>query len=89
MRRRLNQLAHAAMRKRDGYLQIVFKRLSPRLGYAKAAWAIAHRFCRWNWKVLHEAAHYVEYGPAVSALALKRRKQKLLTQQAKLEYRFS
>jgi transposase len=45
MRCLLNQLAHAAVRKRDCYLQIVFKRLSPRLGYAKAVWAIAHRLC--------------------------------------------
>ena len=28
----------------------------------------------------------VEYGPAVSALTLKRRKQRLVTQLAKLEY---
>jgi transposase len=86
MRRLLNQLAHAAVRKRDCYLQIVFKRLSPRLGYAKAVWAIAHRLCRLIWKVLHEGAQYVEYGPAVSALTLKRRKQRLVTQLAKLGY---
>jgi transposase len=49
LRRLLNQLAHAAVRKRDCYLQIVFKRLSPRLGYAKAVWAIAHRSCRLIW----------------------------------------
>ena len=84
MRRLLNQLAHAAVRKRDCYLQIVFKRLSPRLGYAKAVWAIAHRLCRLIWKVLHEGVQYVEYGPAVSALTLKRRKQRLVTQLAKL-----
>src|SRR5262249_40637217 len=29
MRRLLNQLAHAAVRKRDCYLQVLFKRLSP------------------------------------------------------------
>jgi len=86
MRRRLNQLAHAAVRKRDCYLQIVFKRLSPRLGYAKAVWAIAHRLCRLIGKVLHEAVENVEYGPAVSALTLKRRKQRLVTQLAKLGY---
>jgi|SRR6267378_1018855 len=39
MRRLLNQLAHAAVCKRDCHLQIVFKRLSARLGYAKAVWA--------------------------------------------------
>lgn len=86
MRRLLNQLAHAAVRKRDCYLQILFQRLSPRLGYAKAVWAIAHRLCRLIWKVLHEGVHYVERGPAVSALTLKRRKQRLVTQLKKLGY---
>lgn len=67
MRRLLNQLAHAAVRKRDCYLQVLFKRLSPRLGYAKAVWAIAHRLCRLLWKILHQGVQYVERGPAVSA----------------------
>jgi transposase len=35
MRRLLNQLADAAVRKEDCQLQIVFRRLSARLGYAK------------------------------------------------------
>jgi transposase len=86
MRRLLNQLAHAAVRKRDCYLQIVFQRLSARLGYAKAVWAIAHRLCRLIWKVLHDGVHYVEQGPAVSALTLKRRKQRLVAQLKKLGY---
>jgi transposase len=42
--------------------------------------------CRLIWKVLHEGVQYVEYGPAVSALTLKRRKQRLVTQLAKLGY---
>jgi hypothetical protein len=86
MRRFLNQLAHAAVRKRDCYLQILFKRLFPRLGYAKVVWAIAHLLCRLIWKVLHERVRYVEHGPTVSALTLKRRKQRLVTQLAKLGY---
>ena len=53
-------------------LQVLFKRLSPRLGYAKAVWAIDHRLRRLIWKVLHEGVRYVERGPAVSALTLKR-----------------
>jgi len=72
MRRLLNQLAHAAVRKRDCYLQIVFKRLSVRLGYAKAVWAVSHRLCRLIWKVLHEGVRYVERGPTVNALTLQR-----------------
>ena len=86
MRRLLNQLAHAAVRKRDCYLQIVFKRLSVRLGYAKAVWAVAHRLCGLIWKVLHEGVRYVERGPAVSALTLRRRKQRLVAQLKKLGY---
>ena len=70
-------------------LQVLFKRLPPRLGYAKAVWAIDHRLCRLIWKVLHEGVRYVERGPAVSALTLKRRKQRLVTQLKKLGYRFS
>jgi transposase len=86
MRRLLNQLAHAAVRKRDCHLQIIFNRLAVRLGYAKAVWAIAHRLCRLIWKVLHEGIRYVERGPTVSALTLKRRSQRLVTQLKKLGY---
>jgi transposase len=86
MRRLLNQLAHAAVRKRDSYMQIVFTRLSVRLGYAKAVWAIAHRLCRLIWKVLHDGIRYVERGPAVGAITLKRRRQRLVTQLKKLGY---
>src|SRR5262252_8257039 len=78
-RRLLNQLAYAAVRKRDCYLQIVFERLCVRLGYAKAVWAVAHRLCRLIWKVLHQGVRYVEHGPTVNALTLKRRKQRLVT----------
>jgi hypothetical protein len=35
MRRLLNQLTHAAVRKQDSYKQSVFNRLSIRLGYAR------------------------------------------------------
>lgn len=86
MRRLLNQLAHAAVRKEDCQLQIVFRRLSSRLGYAKAVWAIAHRLCRLVWKILHEGVSYVEYGPAPTPIALKRRRQRLVTQLKKLGY---
>jgi transposase len=86
MSRLLNQLAHAAVRKEDCQLQIVFRRLSARLGYAKAVWAIAHRLCRLIWKILHEGVSYVEFGPAPTPLALKRRRQRLVTQLKKLGY---
>jgi transposase len=86
MRRLLNQLAHAAVRKEDSHLQIVFRRLFPRLGYAKAVWAIAHRLCRLIWKILHEGIHYIERGPTPSPITLKRRRQRLVMQLKKLGY---
>jgi transposase len=86
MRRLLNQLAHAAVKKQDSHLQIVFNRLCPRLGYAKAVWAIAHRLCRLIWKILHDGVRYIEQGPVVDALTLKRRRQRLVTQLKKLGY---
>jgi transposase len=86
MRRLLNQLAHAAVRKQDCQLQIVFRRLASRLGYGKAVWAIAHRLCRLIWKVLHDGVTYVEYGPTPTPIALKRRRQRLVTQLKKLGY---
>jgi transposase len=86
MRRLLNQLAHAAVKKQDSHLQIVFNRLCPRLGYAKAVWAIAHRLCRLIWKVLHDGVRYIEQGPAVDAITLKRRRQRLVTQLKRLGY---
>jgi transposase len=86
MRRLLNQLAHAAVKKQDSQMQIIFQRLCPRLGYAKAVWAIAHRLCRLIWKVLHDGIRYIERGPAVDAVTLKRRRQRLVTQLKKLGY---
>jgi DNA invertase Pin-like site-specific DNA recombinase len=86
MRRLLNQLAHAAVWKQDCQLQIVFRRLSARLGYAKAVWAIAHRLCRLIWKVLHEGVSYLEYGRVPPPITLKRRRQQLVTQLKNLGY---
>jgi transposase len=86
MRRLLDQLAHAAVRKEGTQMQIVFRRLSSRMGYNKAIWAIAHRLCRLIWKVLHDNVHYVEHGLAPSPLALKRRRQRLVTQLRRMGY---
>ena len=86
MRRLLDQLAHAAVRKEGTQMQIVFRRLSTRMGYNKAIWAIAHRLCRLIWKVLHDKVHYVEHGLAPTPIALKRRRQRLVTQLHKMGY---
>src|ERR1700751_2579343 len=42
------------------------------------------RLCRLIWKLLHEAAQHVEYGPAVSALTLKRRTARRATSEARV-----
>jgi transposase len=86
MRRLLDQLAHAAVRKEGTQMQIVFLRLSSRMGYNKAIWAIAHRLCRLIWKVLHDGVHYVEYGLPPNPIALKRRRQRLVTQLRRMGY---
>jgi transposase len=86
MRRLLNQLAHAAVKKNGCYLQQVFRRLMPRLGYAKAIWAIAHRLCRLMWKVLHEGVHYIEQGTILNPRAEKERCRRLVAELRKLGY---
>ena len=86
MRRLLDQLAHAAVRKEGTQLQLLFRRLSARLGYNKAIWAIAHRLCRLIWKVLHEGVRYVEQGLPPTPLMLKRRRQRLVTELRRLGY---
>jgi transposase len=86
LRRLLTQLARAAVRKEGTHLQLVFRRLSARMNYNKAIWAIAHRLCRLIWKVLHEGVRYVEYGAAPTPLLLKRRRQRLVTQLRHLGY---
>ena|ERR1035441_3843660 len=38
------------------------------------------------WKVLHDGVRYVEHGPAVTPIMLKRRRQRLVTELRKLGY---
>lgn len=61
-RRILVQAAQAAAKTKGSYLQTVFRRLLPRLGFAKAMWALAHRLCRLIWKLLHDRVRYLEHG---------------------------
>jgi transposase len=62
LRRILVQAAPAAARTKGSDLQTVFRRLLPRLGFAKAMWALAHRLCRLIWKLLHDGARSLEHG---------------------------
>ena len=87
LRQLLNQLAWSATKAKDSYLQILFRRLLPRLGVKKAIWAIAHRLARLIWKILHAGVHYIERGPlGLNEKALQRRKQMLVRELRKLGY---
>ena len=74
----LNQAAHAAVKKRGSYFQVVFRRLLPRLGYQSAIWAIARRLCRVIWKILHDGARLIEQGREPDAQAKKKRARVLV-----------
>jgi hypothetical protein len=61
-RRLLTEAANAAVKTKGSHWQVVFRRLLPRLGYAQAVRAVAHRLCRLVWKILHDKVRYVEQG---------------------------
>jgi transposase len=89
VRRILTQAAQAAVKKKGSHFQSVFHRLSPRLGYKRAIWAIAHRLGRLVWKILHDGITYVEQGTETNPRAKKRRAQKLAKALRKLGYKVS
>lgn len=89
MRRLLCQAAQAAVHKKGSHLQSLFRRLVVRLGYVKAIWAIAHRLCRIIWNVLHQGAHFTEYGEAVNPKAVRRAIQHHLTALRRLGYQIT
>jgi transposase len=86
MRRIITQIAWGAVRTKDSFFQLLFKRCTARLGVQKALWAVAHRIVRLIWKILHEKVHYVERGPNLDPLARERRKRNLLRQLKTLGY---
>jgi transposase len=86
LRRVLNQAAHAAVKKKGSYFQVVFRRLLPRLGYQSAIWAVAHRLCRVVWKILHERVRFIEYGIEPDPQAKKRHARRLAQALRKLGY---
>lgn len=77
LRRTLCQAAQAAVRTKNSHYQAVFRRLVPRLGYAKAMWAIVRRLAEVIWTVLHRGQHYQERGSITTPQAMKRRIQRL------------
>src|SRR5215472_3551790 len=86
LRRVLNQAAHAAVAKKGGHFQMVFRRLMPRLGYKSAIWAIAHRLCRVVWKILHEGVRFIEQGIECDPKLRKHRARSLARALRKLGY---
>ncbi len=86
LRRVLCQAAQAAVKKNGSYVQSLFRRLLPRLGYLKAIWAVAHRLCLIIWKILHEGAEFIEHGQLGTPEAQKRRARKLAAALRKLSY---
>jgi transposase len=86
LRRVLNQAAHAAVKKKGSYFQVVFRRLLPRLGYQSAIWAVAHRLCRLVWKILHEGVRFIEHGIEPDPQAKKRHARRLAHALRKLGY---
>jgi transposase len=77
LRRTLCQAAQAAVRTKNSHFQSVFRRLLPRLGYAKAIWAIVRHMIEVIWKILRTGVPYQERGSVTTPQALKRRIQRL------------
>jgi transposase len=87
MRRVLNQCANAAVRVKGSIFEIVYRRLVPRLGHNQTIGAIAHRFCRLIWMILHQGMRYEERGRAVHERSKRVRTARMIRQLRSLGYR--
>lgn len=86
LRRVLCQAAQAAVRTKNSFFQLQFQRLLPRLGYAKAIWAMARHLSVVIWKILHQGAQYEERGLPTTPQAAKRRMQRIQQQMRAIGY---
>jgi len=86
MRSILNQCANAAVKAKGSVFQDLYRRLVPRLGHAKAIWAVAHKLCRVIWKILHDGVDYQERGHQPNPLTIQRRVSKLVRHLRQLGY---
>ena len=77
LRRALCEAAQAAVNTKNCRFQQKFRRLLPRLGYAKAIWAIVRLLCIVIWNILHQGADYIERGGQTTPGAIRRRAQRL------------
>lgn len=86
VRRILSEAAQSAVHKNGCRFQHLFKRWPPRLGYAAAIWAVAHRLARVIWKMLQAGAPYVEIAEHGTAQSRRRRAQRLVKELRRLGY---
>ncbi len=59
----------------------LFRRLVPRLGAAKAIWAVAHRMLRIIWRSLHLGERYQEDGPLIERIEIVQRRFRRISRQ--------
>jgi transposase len=71
VRRLFAQAAHAAVKKKGGHFQNIFRRFLAKLGYQGAIWVVAHRLARLVWKILHDGVNYIEQGQETNPRAKK------------------
>jgi transposase len=86
LRRVLCQAAQAAVRTKNSSFHLQFRRLLPRLGYAKAIWAMARHLSVVIWKILHQGVQYEERGLPTTPQAAKRRMQRIKQQMLAIGY---
>ncbi|HVV74040.1 MAG TPA: IS110 family transposase [Verrucomicrobiae bacterium] len=86
VRRLLTEASHAAVKMKGCHFQIVFRRFLPKLGYNGAIGVIKHLMARILWKILHEAADYIERGQATTPRARSQRARKLTQALRRLGY---
>jgi transposase len=86
MRRILNQCANAAVKAKGTIFEIVYRRLVSRLGHKQTIGAIAHRFCRLIWIILHQGVRYEERGPSVSTKSRRQRTTRMIRELRSLGY---
>lgn len=86
LRGALCQAAQAAVRTRNSIFEQKFRRLVPKLGFAKALWAIVRHLCVVIWTILHKGVAYEERGGATTPQAAKRRQQRALRELRALGY---
>jgi transposase len=86
VRRVLTQVAHAASHTKGSHLQAVFRKFHARQTFNEAIWTLAHRITVIVWHILHDGAHYIEYGQTLNPKAAQRAIQHHLKALRRLGY---